>query len=990
MKKAKYWILWGAAFLLLLSTSCRGWKSRPSIVIAADASSLETLAAKEIRRYFYLRTGALLPLVQKTGPMHRKGDAVVVANKDHAVALVSPGEGLDRAIAELHEQEYLLRTVSQNGKTIILIVGGSDVGTLYGAYRLAENLGIRFELAGDIIPDDRLPLRLPVVDETGRPLFRLRGIHPFHDFPEGPDWWNLEDFKAYLAQLPKLRMNFIGLHTYPEGHPNAEPTVWIGTEEDIADNGSIRFAYPSSYMNTARGNWGYEPARTGDYHFGAAELFPEDDYGPEVMNGLLPEPKTVADSIAVFERTGKMLGEAFSFGRTLGIRTCVGTESPLTIPEWVKKRLVERGKKPEDRAVVKELYRGIFRRITKAYPLDYYWIWTDENWTWSDADPEKVKAVAEDILTALEAADEVRPPFSFATCGWVLGPPGDRRLFDRILPKEVALSTINREVGKAPLDPAFGRISGRSKWAIPWLEDDPALTSPQLWVGRMRRDAFDALAYGCDGLLGIHWRTRVLGPNISALAQAAWNQTPWAGKISPASPAEGPTNGVYVSLPGAQIPGTSEPEIYRDYRDRVFGYRLPLPRGTYNLKLKFVEGEIKEKGRRVFDISLEGKKVKEKVDIFASAGAFRPMDLEFKRIQVEDGSLDIEFADRIHYPAVAGIVIQNEKLTKKINCGGPAVKDYDPDWPETPRFASTLDFYDDWAKANFGTAAGPEIGAVFSSIDGRLPQLNIWTGPGGIRPEPRPWEEVKKEFGFVEELASFKPKVTGRGAVERFNYWLSTFTAMRETARLECLWADYHRAEKEVKAQAEPRKQALEAEEKLLPIREKMVRTAEAIYESLLATISTPGELGTVMNWEQHLLPAVFLQPGKELEKILGRKLPPSAELPRVYRGEPRIIVPTKRTLLDPGETLRLRVIILASELPAEAVVGWRALGGEKFSEIPLRRIGRGVYEAICPDTKEDLEYYIRARFERKDLFFPPTSPEVNQTIVRRSSERPS
>ena len=126
---------------------------------------------------------------------------------------------------------------------------------------------------------------------------------------------------------------------------------------------------------------------------------------------------------------------------------------------------------------------------------------------------------------AVQAWQEVRPPFSLATCGWVLGPPSDRTLFDQVLPKDVAMSSINREVGKAPVDPGFSRISGRSLWAIPWMEDDPALTSPQLWAGRMRRDAADALRYGCDGLLGIHWRTRVLSANVLALARAAWDQS---------------------------------------------------------------------------------------------------------------------------------------------------------------------------------------------------------------------------------------------------------------------------------------------------------------------------------------------------------------------------------------------------------------------------------------------------------------------------------
>ena len=85
---------------------------------------------------------------------------------------------------------------------------------------------------------------------------RCEGIQPFHDFPEGPDWWNRDQYLAVIGQLPKLRMNFFGLHTYPEERPNAEPTVWIGLPGDIGANGKVRSSYPSSYMNTLRGNWG--------------------------------------------------------------------------------------------------------------------------------------------------------------------------------------------------------------------------------------------------------------------------------------------------------------------------------------------------------------------------------------------------------------------------------------------------------------------------------------------------------------------------------------------------------------------------------------------------------------------------------------------------------------------------------------------------------------------------------------------------------------
>ena len=55
------------------------------------------------------------------------------------------------------------------------------------------------------------------------------------------------------------------------------------------------------------------------------------------------------------------------------------------------------------------------------------------------------------------------------------------------------------------------------------MEDDPDLTAPQLWVNRTLEHMEDAKTYGCNGLLGIHWRTRGVGPQIMAMAQKSWN-----------------------------------------------------------------------------------------------------------------------------------------------------------------------------------------------------------------------------------------------------------------------------------------------------------------------------------------------------------------------------------------------------------------------------------------------------------------------------------
>jgi hypothetical protein len=92
------------------------------------------------------------------------------------------------------------------------------------AYTFAEGLGVRFELAGEILPDPTAVGGLPlgryahsVLPDMAAfapsPLFDYRGLQPFHDFPEGPDWWDTQHYKQIITQLSKMKANFLGLHT---------------------------------------------------------------------------------------------------------------------------------------------------------------------------------------------------------------------------------------------------------------------------------------------------------------------------------------------------------------------------------------------------------------------------------------------------------------------------------------------------------------------------------------------------------------------------------------------------------------------------------------------------------------------------------------------------------------------------------------------------------------------------------------------------------
>ena len=1004
-------------FTLLILISCHTLEagvSDVSIISSRNATIAERLAAKEIRRYLYLRTGKLLPIVQRKNKLPSKTSLIVVGQKDCPVvkALSDKDKKLAFAVDSLEPQQYLIKRITFRKRQALLITGGDSIGTLYAAYRFAELMGVRFYMHGDTIPDKRIALKIPDLDEDGKPLFNLRGIQPFHDFPEGPDWWNTDDYKAIIAQLPKMRMNFFGLHTYPQGGVGPEPTVWIGMPGDFNKDGTVKFSYPSRHFATPNttGSWGYQPTKTSDYTFGAAQMFERDDYGPDYMRGMNPWPQLSKEKAnELFDLMGETLKEAFEYAHALGVKTCVGTETPLIIPDIVKERIKTMGKDPSEPAVVQEVYEGMFQRISKTYPLDYYWFWTPEGWTWGDPKDEQLEATLTDFRAAIAAAGKVKPPFTLATCGWVLGPPKDRALFDNVLPKEMPVSCINRNVGFTPVEPGFARVKGRPKWAIPWMEDDPALIIPQLWAGRMRRDAADSLAYGCTGLMGIHWRTRILGPNVSALAHAAWEQRGWNPdfgrkiKLSEPELLEARQGGNAAQFPNNHIADTQEDPLYQTVIWDVKEYRLKVPNGSYTITLKFCEPHYNTAGERVFGVKLQNKAVIDKLDIFAEVGRNRALDYTFEDVKVADGLLNIDFVKVVEFPCIAAFVVQGRGITRKFNCGGPAYKDYQADLPASvsdskPRDMPIDDFYADWALTQFGPEVIKPIAKLFASLDGEpsaavrgqrasnLPRPSTWVkGPGGIKPDERPWEQVSKEYTFVEKMAKLRSQVKGPGNLERFDYWLNNFRYLRAVGQVNCTWARFNAAMKKVKDEKQHNARKRLAWELALPLRKKLVAQVADVHQYLLATVTTNGAMGNVANWQQHLMPTLLTEPGQQLAKILGEDLPADALPSNQYVGQLRIIVPTVRTSINVDEDLKLKVIILAQNQTEDAALYWRDMGKGNFNRIALTHISRGVYSVKISANriKTDLEYYVSASsLDGRQITFPPAAPRINQTVV--------
>ncbi|MBM3301949.1 MAG: hypothetical protein FJY85_18600 [Deltaproteobacteria bacterium] len=196
-------------------------------------------------------------------------------------------ESLLKKIGTPGKEEYFIRTIARGGKKLHLVAGGNGAGLLYGAYALVEQMGVWFYLDGDVVADAKMnPADFVAKEKLGKPLFSVRGIQPFHDFPEGPDWWTEDDYKAIFSQLPKLKMNFLGLHSYPEGGAGPEPLVWIGPKEDINPDGRVKPAYPARHFTNGNRTWGYIRRPTSAHSNKIGDIFRSDYYGTSYMEGI--------------------------------------------------------------------------------------------------------------------------------------------------------------------------------------------------------------------------------------------------------------------------------------------------------------------------------------------------------------------------------------------------------------------------------------------------------------------------------------------------------------------------------------------------------------------------------------------------------------------------------------------------------------------------------------------------------------------------------
>ena len=407
---------------------------------------------------------------------------------------------------------------------VVSLAAGGPQALLYSVFDLLERQGAFFGIDGESYPlEPARELRLPPDGQswTAVPRFAVRGLLPWPDFLNCITVYNEEDFLAYFEAMLRMRFNMFGMHVYTGGRQWAESYLSF----EFGGVGHLAFL-----DTTATHRWGYLPQRTSTFGMGGGDLYDAEVFGSDAA-------RQARDPWEAAELARNLLRKAFAYARRLGIRTGIGFE-PYQIPDEIWRALppeVRPAELPERRTggprfdiesvAARKLLETRLGQLLEAYPdADYIWQWEDEQMNWES----RKTGIPLSLTPFLQAHDFLRrqaPKKRLVVSGWG-GVARHFGYFHEKLPGDIIFSCLSDSLGWDPVHEVFGKLEGRERWPIPWLEDDPGMWQAQFHAHRFERDVNLSARYGCQGMLGIHWRHRIVDPTAGYFARALWDTAP--------------------------------------------------------------------------------------------------------------------------------------------------------------------------------------------------------------------------------------------------------------------------------------------------------------------------------------------------------------------------------------------------------------------------------------------------------------------------------
>jgi hypothetical protein len=299
---------------------------------------------------------------------------------------------------------------------------------------------------------------------------------------------------------------------------------------------------------------------------------------------------------------------------------------------------------------------------------------------------------------------------------------------------------------------------------------------------------------------------------------------------------------------------------------------------------------------------------------------------------------------------------------------------------QNPVFVSMItEFYQRWAKANFGPERSKEIGALLAEADRRGEPHRIREGfPKGAIPRSSSflpsavmeiWPEdgdlaSPSDPGFADamhlytEFCKYKDDIVGAGNKDRYMYWYHFFKGQVELCKLAMYRYEYDDPERRP-----PR------------IKDKIIKSWERLMAHEMQRIRNESELAVIAQLQRSTWDAVF-------RKELGIE-----DISTHYEGASAVRAMPEVSQVYETEDFEQKVVFIGHGTIANAAIYYRKMGSSgSFQSAALLPVGKNVMKARVPNPGYDLEYYIQGAISGDTVTYPVTggrgASNINKTVV--------
>ena len=554
-----------------------GGRPQVSIVLGEAAGELGKLAAAELQRYLRTLSGAEMNIITEGGISSRpaREGLILVGGPTSSRSIREAAEAKWVNFNGLKPEGFVIKTGRWENRPAAIVGGNDDAATLYGVYELIEQLGVTFQLTGDVIPAPRADLAIPPLDLRREPAFARRGFLLGDVGYDNLTMFSYQDYAKLLDQMAKMKFNYLqfwwfSFEPWLKFSYRGEPK-WMG---DVSTKASGYFTWAHE---------GFGSRTTDDVSIGK-QWFKGRRIAP-------PEMQQVETPDQAFDMAQGLLQRIIRYAKSRGIKVWPAIEL-ATLPPNLARYCERVGDLPFNPIhatfvhpldpVNREIQVNRFQALVETYPEaeGYFLVYAEDypeldnakyhdffvqqrpafhdlralRWPWIIDIPQSSDRVVDsnigftDLFKFLMTKrDEIAPKVKVGMMG--VGRGYALPVLDKMLPKDVPFTDMDSSGVWTPRGVPmedFGGMGDRERTLEPRVDDDINMMGMQFNVKQYSakdRIFVDGVKYGLSGFAGQLNRARGTESNTRFLSEAAWS------------------------------PQLTTEEFYKNYSTRLFGER---------------------------------------------------------------------------------------------------------------------------------------------------------------------------------------------------------------------------------------------------------------------------------------------------------------------------------------------------------------------------------------------------------------------------------